>query len=67
MQNSTKGVTLWFTGLSGAGKTTIAERLKFVLENEFKRNCFILDGDVVRNGLNKGLGFSKEDRKENIR
>jgi adenylyl-sulfate kinase len=56
-----KVITLWMTGLSGAGKSTIAEALKD------KLNCTILDGDVVRNGLCKGLGFSAEDRKENIR
>jgi adenylylsulfate kinase len=61
-----RGVTIWFTGLSGAGKTTItkalAEKLKadgYALE--------ILDGDIVRENLTKGLGFSKADRDENIR
>jgi adenylyl-sulfate kinase len=58
---NSKVITLWMTGLSGAGKSTIAEALKD------KLNCTILDGDVVRNGLCKGLGFSAEDRKENIR
>ena len=61
-----KGFTLWFTGLSGAGKSTlslpIAERLK-----ELGHRVEILDGDVVRTNLSKGLGFSKEDRDTNIR
>lgn len=61
-----KGVTVWFTGLSGAGKTTIAERLQQVLR-ERGHNVEILDGDVVRTNLSKGLGFSKEDRDINIR
>src|SRR5437660_4553805 len=61
-----QGFTLWFTGLSGAGKTTIAD----ALTNEFRRRGYkfeVLDGDVVRTHLSKGLGFSKEDRDENIR
>ena len=63
---SQRGFTIWFTGLSGAGKTTIAERLYQVLrERELKAE--ILDGDVVRTNLSKGLGFSKEDRDTNIR
>ena len=63
---SERGFTVWFTGLSGAGKTTIAERLYQVLrERELKAE--ILDGDVVRTNLSKGLGFSKEDRDTNIR
>ena len=60
------GFVIWFTGLSGAGKSTIAEEL----EREFVRrrlNYEILDGDVVRTNLSKGLGFSKEDRDTNIR
>ena len=61
-----RGVTIWFTGLSGAGKTTIAERLQQVLRDR-GRNVEILDGDVVRTNLSKGLGFSKEDRDTNIR
>ena len=65
-QMSERGFTVWFTGLSGAGKTTIAERLYQVLrERELKAE--ILDGDVVRTNLSKGLGFSKEDRDTNIR
>jgi adenylylsulfate kinase len=63
---SDKGFTLWFTGLSGAGKTTISKRLTDELD---KRGVHIevLDGDVIRENLSKGLGFSKEDRDTNIR
>jgi adenylylsulfate kinase len=60
-----KGFTLWFTGLSGAGKTTIAE----LVGPELERRGYLveyLDGDVVRTHLSKGLGFSKEDRDTNI-
>jgi adenylylsulfate kinase len=60
-----KGFTVWFTGLSGAGKSTIAE----MLLHEFRARGMkteILDGDVVRKNLSKGLGFSKEDRDTNI-
>ncbi|MBI9098170.1 MAG: sulfate adenylyltransferase subunit CysN [Spirochaetaceae bacterium] len=61
-----KPKTFWMTGLSGSGKSTIA----FELEKEFfstGRPCYVLDGDNVRHGLNRDLGFSAEDRKENIR
>jgi adenylylsulfate kinase len=61
-----KAKVIWFTGLSGSGKTTLA----IALENELiKKNfkTYILDGDNVRNGLNSNLGFSNEDRFENIR
>ncbi len=61
-----KGLVLWFTGLSGAGKSTIAEALITKLQARGK-TVDILDGDVVRTHLSKGLGFSKEDRDENIR
>ena len=61
-----KGVTIWFTGLSGAGKSTIAERLLAVLRERGVKSE-LLDGDVVRTNLSKGLGFSKEDRDTNIR
>ncbi|MBF8267768.1 MAG: adenylylsulfate kinase [Dehalococcoidia bacterium] len=61
-----RGFTLWFTGLSGAGKSTIAERVYHHLK-EAGRRVEILDGDVVRTNLSKGLGFSKEDRDTNIR
>ena len=66
MTTDPQGVTVWFTGLSGAGKSTIAERLLAVL-GERGINCELLDGDVVRTNLSKGLGFSKEDRDTNIR
>jgi len=58
--------TLWFTGLSGSGKSTIAKLLEKTLVDNGKL-CFLLDGDNIRHGLNKDLGFSPEDRKENIR
>jgi sulfate adenylyltransferase/3'-phosphoadenosine 5'-phosphosulfate synthase len=61
-----RGVTIWLTGLSGAGKSTISTALASELEMRGKR-VEILDGDVVRENLSKGLGFSKEDRDENIR
>jgi adenylyl-sulfate kinase len=60
------GLTLWFTGLSGAGKSTIAELVEAELR-ERGLNVETLDGDVVRTNLSKGLGFSKEDRDTNIR
>jgi adenylylsulfate kinase len=60
-----KGFTLWFTGLSGAGKTTIAEIVGPELESRGLAVEY-LDGDVVRTHLSKGLGFSKEDRDTNI-
>ncbi len=61
-----KGVTIWLTGLSGSGKSTIAVELEHaLLEN--KHLAYILDGDNIRHGLNKNLGFSPEDRTENIR
>ncbi|RIK63620.1 adenylyl-sulfate kinase [candidate division KSB1 bacterium] len=61
-----RGCTIWFTGLSGAGKSTITEQLVPLLK---QRGCKVevLDGDVVRTNLSKGLGFSKEDRDTNIR
>src|SRR5205807_8144257 len=61
-----KGFTLWFTGMSGAGKSTIANLLEQRLR-QFNARVEVLDGDVVRTYLSKGLGFSKEDRDENIR
>ena len=61
-----KGVVLWFTGLSGSGKSTIANEVAFKL-HEMGKLSYILDGDNIRHGLNKDLGFSPEDRKENIR
>ncbi len=65
MDNEQRGFTLWFTGLSGAGKTTIAE----IVEHELKergRRVEVLDGDIVRTNLSKGLGFSREDRNINV-
>lgn len=61
-----QGVCIWFTGLSGSGKSTIAEILNSLLR-EYGRRTTLLDGDVVRTHLSKGLGFSKEDRDTNIR
>jgi len=61
-----KGFTLWFTGLSGSGKTTIADLVGAELEKG-EHLAEYLDGDVVRTHLSKGLGFSKEDRDTNIR
>jgi adenylyl-sulfate kinase len=61
-----EGMTLWFTGLSGAGKSTVAQ----LVEEELRGRgnlVEVLDGDVVRQNLSKGLGFSKEDRDTNIR
>jgi adenylylsulfate kinase len=61
-----KGVVIWFTGLSGSGKSTIARQVEIKL---FERGflSYVLDGDNIRHGLNKNLGFSPEDRQENIR
>ncbi len=61
-----KGFTLWFTGLSGAGKTTISHLVEAELRERGAR-IEVLDGDLVRENLSKGLGFSKEDRDTNIR
>src|SRR5262249_61014323 len=61
-----QGICIWFTGLSGAGKSTTAEVLT-VLLLEHGRQVTLLDGDVVRTHLSKGLGFGKEDRDTNIR
>jgi adenylyl-sulfate kinase len=61
-----KGFTLWFTGMSGAGKSTISHLLEQRLR-ALGAKVEVLDGDVVRTHLSKGLGFSKEDRDENIR
>ena len=65
-QNRHKSIILWFTGLSGSGKSTIAHSVE---EQLFKQGfrTFVLDGDNVRHGLSSNLGFSEEDRKENIR
>jgi adenylylsulfate kinase len=61
-----KGCTLWFTGLSGSGKSTIAFTLEHALVQRGNL-AYVLDGDNIRHGLNKNLGFSAEDREENIR
>src|SRR5262249_50321190 len=61
-----QGLTIWFTGLSGSGKSTVAHGLVERLA-EFGRNVSLLDGDEIRTHLSKGLGFSKEDRDTNIR
>ncbi|MGB3634051.1 MAG: adenylyl-sulfate kinase [Rubrobacteraceae bacterium] len=60
-----RGFTLWFTGLSGAGKTTIAEIVERELHDRARR-VEVLDGDIVRTNLSKGLGFSREDRIVNV-
>ena len=61
-----KGVVLWFTGLSGSGKSTVAKKVEEKLI-ELEHFSYILDGDNVRCGLNSDLGFTKEDRVENLR
>ena len=65
-QARARGACLWFTGLSGAGKSTTAEALVPVLE-QHGRSVTLLDGDVVRTHISKGLGFSREDRDEQVR
>jgi adenylylsulfate kinase len=64
--NGHKAIVLWFTGLSGSGKSCVAHAVE---ESLFNRGCrsYVLDGDNIRHGLNKNLGFSPEDRAENIR
>lgn len=64
--NGHKGVLLWFTGLSGAGKSTVANTVDHLL-HEMGKHTMVLDGDNIRMGLNKNLGFSPADRTENIR
>jgi adenylylsulfate kinase len=61
-----KGAVIWFTGLSASGKSTIAREVELALV-ENKKISYVLDGDNIRHGLNSNLGFSPEDRKENIR
>ena len=65
-QKNQKGVVLWFTGLSGAGKTTIANELdQLLIVNN--NHSYILDGDIFRSGLSSDLSFTKNDREENLR
>ncbi len=66
MEKSKNGFTIWFTGLPSSGKSTLAELVARELQN-CGRNVEVLDGDIVRTNLSKGLGFSKEDRDINIR
>ncbi len=61
-----RGAVLWFTGLSGSGKSTVAREVELALVQN-RRHAYVLDGDNIRHGLNSNLGFSPEDRKENIR
>ncbi|MFQ5900057.1 MAG: adenylyl-sulfate kinase [Thermodesulfobacteriota bacterium] len=61
-----KGCVIWLTGLSGSGKSTLAHEFEARLF-EMNKRTYVLDGDNIRHGLNKDLGFSPEDRKENIR
>lgn len=65
-QNGHHSFVIWFTGLSGSGKSTVANAVASRLYENGIRN-YVLDGDNIRHGLNKDLGFSEEDRKENIR
>lgn len=64
--NQHRSLVIWLTGLSGSGKSTIANRLEKALFDK-KLRTYSLDGDNIRGGLNKGLSFSKEDRHENLR
>ena len=66
LQNDHKSFVVWFTGLSGSGKSTIAHKVEEHLHKQGHRT-FVLDGDNVRHGLSSNLGFSQEDRQENIR
>jgi len=65
-RNGHPGLVMWLTGLSGAGKTTIATELERQLFNT-GRYTYLLDGDILRRGLCRDLGFSSSDRRENIR
>lgn len=65
-KNGHKGVVIWFTGLSASGKSTLAHAVEKSLY-DLGCNTYVLDGDNIRHGLNKDLGFSPEDREENIR
>ena len=63
---SQRGAVLWFTGLSGSGKSTVAHTLEHAL-NKRSHLAYVLDGDNVRHGLNSNLGFDRSDRQENVR
>ncbi len=65
--NGHQPLVIWLTGYSGSGKSTIASALEESLIRDFRAHTYLLDGDNIRIGLNAGLGFSEEDRKENIR
>ncbi|MFZ3150597.1 MAG: adenylyl-sulfate kinase [Anaerolineaceae bacterium] len=65
--NGHKPIVLWFTGLSGSGKSSIAGRLETKLVTDYQAHTCFLDGDSLRQGLNSDLGFSARDRSENIR
>ncbi len=62
-----RGFTVWFTGLSGSGKTTLSKLVYKYLQESGTNNIEVLDGDIIRTHLSKGLGFSKEDRFTNLR
>jgi adenylylsulfate kinase len=64
--NGHKSIVIWFSGLSGSGKSTLANEIQLELHKKLI-SAYILDGDNLRNGLNKDLGFTAEDREENIR
>src|SRR5262245_32589465 len=64
--NGHQGAVLWFTGLSACGKSTVANTVDHILHSRGKHS-YVLDGDNIRHGLNKNLGFSAADRAENIR
>ena len=65
-QKSNKSFVIWFTGLSGSGKSSLANEVEYLLYQR-KLSTYLLDGDNIRLGLNKDLGFLPQDRKENIR
>ena len=64
--NEHKSIVIWFTGLSGSGKSTVASSVETILHNE-KFITYVLDGDNIRHGICSDLGFTNKDRKENIR
>lgn len=65
--NGHAGIVLWFTGFSGSGKSTIANALEYRLFHELHTHTYLLDGDILRTGLNQDLDFTDAGRKENIR